>query len=83
VRYAYTGNVHDAAGGSTWCNECGNLLIGRDWYVLSQWNLTDEGRCTRCNTGCAGLYESPPGTWGAKRQPVRLKDFAGNSDGRR
>ena len=34
VRYAYTGNVHDAEGGSTYCHGCGGLLIGRDWYEL-------------------------------------------------
>jgi pyruvate formate lyase activating enzyme len=34
VRYAYTGNVHDAQGGSTWCHACGELLIARDWYQL-------------------------------------------------
>ena len=28
VRYVYTGNVHDRAGGSTWCHGCGALLIG-------------------------------------------------------
>src|SRR5215813_10607364 len=32
VRYVYTGNVHDRAGGSTWCHGCGALLIGRDWF---------------------------------------------------
>ncbi|HJQ78432.1 MAG TPA: AmmeMemoRadiSam system radical SAM enzyme [Lacipirellulaceae bacterium] len=39
VRYAYVGNVHDAAGDSTYCHACGQLLIGRDWYVLTKWNL--------------------------------------------
>ncbi|HID50243.1 MAG TPA: AmmeMemoRadiSam system radical SAM enzyme [Chromatiales bacterium] len=33
VRYAYTGNVHDEAGESTYCHSCGQKLIGRDWYV--------------------------------------------------
>ncbi|MCP4993744.1 MAG: AmmeMemoRadiSam system radical SAM enzyme, partial [Gammaproteobacteria bacterium] len=27
VRYAYTGNVHDPKGDSTWCHACGQLLI--------------------------------------------------------
>ena len=73
VRYAYTGNVHDFEGESTYCHKCGDILIGRDWYVLSTWNLTDEGHCTHCGTPCAGVFDGPPGTWGAKRQPVRLK----------
>jgi len=76
VRYAYTGNVHDAAGGSTFCHHCGELLIGRDWYVLGAWNLTADGRCGACGTRCAGVFETMPGTWGARRQPVRLRDYA-------
>ena len=31
VRHAYTGNVHDRQGESTWCHGCGALLIERDW----------------------------------------------------
>ncbi len=75
LRYAYTGNVHDEDGGSTYCHQCGRKLIGRDWYVLTDWNLTDGGLCLDCGTACPGLFESKPGSWGAKRQPVRLKDF--------
>jgi pyruvate formate lyase activating enzyme len=75
IRYAYTGNVHDEEGGSTYCQQCGSKLIGRDWYVMTAWNLTDDGRCKVCGTACAGVFDGPPGRWGAKRLPVRLKDF--------
>src|SRR3989454_894561 len=75
LRYAYTGNVHDEEGGSTYCHQCGSKLIGRDWYVMTAWNLTDDGRCKSCGTACAGVFDGPPGRWGAKRMPVRLKDF--------
>ncbi|MDA0832449.1 MAG: AmmeMemoRadiSam system radical SAM enzyme [Planctomycetota bacterium] len=77
VRYAYTGNVHDGTGGSTYCHVCGTRLIERDWYILGEWNLTDTGRCTACNTPCAGVFDGPPGSWGAKRQPVNLSAFPG------
>ncbi|MDH5178617.1 MAG: AmmeMemoRadiSam system radical SAM enzyme [Gammaproteobacteria bacterium] len=76
LHYVYTGNVHDKAGGSTWCHRCGEVLIGRDWYVLSDWNLTAEGQCKNCGTACAGVFERQPGHWGARRQPVRLADFS-------
>ena len=76
VRYAYTGNVHNIAGDSTYCHHCGELLIGRDWYVLGDWNLTADGKCAACGTPCAGVFEAGHGNWGAKRQPVRLRDFA-------
>ncbi len=72
VRYAYTGNVHDLEGGSTLCHACGATLIARDWYVLLEWNLTDDGRCARCGTACSGVFVGPPGRWGAKRMPVRI-----------
>ncbi|UCG85599.1 MAG: AmmeMemoRadiSam system radical SAM enzyme [Gemmatimonadota bacterium] len=72
VRYAYTGNVHDRAGGSTVCHQCGEVLVGRDWYVLCEWNLTDDGCCANCGTRCAGVFDGPAGTWGARRMPVRI-----------
>jgi pyruvate formate lyase activating enzyme len=76
LRYVYTGNVHDAEGGSTYCHSCGQKLIGRDWYELSDWNLTAEGKCNKCAAQCPGHFEARPGNWGAKRQPVRLAAFA-------
>ena len=72
VRYAYTGNVHDSRGGSTYCHGCGETLIGRDWYELSTWKLAADGRCANCGTRCAGVFDGPPGTWGRKRLPVRM-----------
>ena len=76
IRYAYTGNVHDEEGGSTYCHQCRRKVIGRDWYVMTEWHLTDDGLCMYCGTPCAGVFEAQPGNWGAKRLPVRLKDFA-------
>jgi pyruvate formate lyase activating enzyme len=72
VRYAYTGNVHNQQYDSTWCHACGTRLIQRDWYQLGEWNLTDDGHCTHCGARCAGVFDGPPGTWGARRQPVRM-----------
>jgi len=71
IRHVYTGNVHDRAGGSTWCPGCGTLLIERDWYELGAYNL-ENCRCRSCGCEIAGRFERQPGTWGARRQPVRL-----------
>jgi pyruvate formate lyase activating enzyme len=76
VNYAYTGNVHDVEGESTYCHSCHTRLIGRDWYVLSDWNLDEKGCCKKCGAVCAGVFEDKPGTWGDKRLPVQLKSFA-------
>ncbi|MDX1593573.1 MAG: AmmeMemoRadiSam system radical SAM enzyme [Gammaproteobacteria bacterium] len=73
LHHVYTGNVHDEAGGSTYCSSCGQKLIGRDWYVLGAWHLDAEGRCDRCGTPLAGVFEARPGHWGARRQPVRMR----------
>ena len=73
VRYAYTGNVHDRQGESTYCHHCGEVLIGRDWYQLSDWNLDAAGRCRQCATPCAGVFEAKAGSWGPKRLPVRIE----------
>jgi pyruvate formate lyase activating enzyme len=75
VQYAYTGNVHDPEGGSTWCHRCGALLIGRDGYELTAWNL-ERGACPGCGEPCSGIFEERPGHWGERRLPVRLRDFA-------
>jgi pyruvate formate lyase activating enzyme len=75
MRYAYTGNVHDTDGDTTYCHKCRNPLIVRDWYNLLKWNLID-GKCPKCATPLPGVLESKPGNWGARRQPVRLRDVA-------
>ena len=72
LRYVYTGNVHDAAGGSTWCPGCGARLIERDWYQLGEWRLDAEGRCRSCATVIPGRFEARPGAWGRRRLPVRF-----------
>jgi pyruvate formate lyase activating enzyme len=72
VRYAYTGNVSDPEGQSTWCHSCGALLIERDWYRLGAWNLTEDGRCAACGERCAGVFETQAGDWGERRLPVRI-----------
>ena len=72
VHYAYTGNVHDAEGGSTYCPKCGTRVIQRDWYELGEWALDAKGCCTKCHTRIAGVFDERPGTWGARRMPVRM-----------
>ena len=76
LRHVYTGNVHDPAGGSTWCHECGGLLIARDWYELGAWNLDAEGCCRNCGTALPGVFEPLPGEWGAQRRPIQLAAFS-------
>src|SRR5262249_60456651 len=78
LRYVYTGNIHDGAGQSTYCHGCGATLIGRDWYDLTAWNLSVDGRCADCSTACAGVFDAGHGTWGRRRQSVTVPPFDGS-----
>ena len=71
LHFVYTGNVHDAEGGSTWCPDCGKLLIERDWYVLGKWGLDEKGCCS-CGYRLPGVIEAHPGNWGNKRLPIHI-----------
>lgn len=77
LRHVYTGNVHDEEGGSTYCAGCGRRVIGRDWYVITSWDLTGEGCCRFCGSRCAGVFAGGHGTWGARRMPVTRGMLAG------
>ena len=76
IHYCYTGNIHDPVGGSTYCPGCGKQAIGRDWYEILGWNLTDHGHCRDCGTAIPGVFDGPPGTWGRRRMPVRIAESA-------
>ncbi len=70
VRYAYTGNVHDVAGQSTYCPACGQRVIERDWYAIGEYRLDDAGHCTSCGAAIPGRFDGPAGAWGRTRRPV-------------
>ncbi|MBS98540.1 MAG: AmmeMemoRadiSam system radical SAM enzyme [Oceanospirillaceae bacterium] len=72
LQFVYTGNVHDKAGGSTWCPECAARLVERDWYELGHWGLNDQGCCAQCGYQLPGIFEAEAGSWGARRKPIRL-----------
>lgn len=71
LKYVYTGNVHDREHGSTYCPGCGELLIGREWYNISEYNLKGS-ECGYCGTTIAGCFDKNPGNWGRKRSPVGI-----------
>lgn len=75
LHYVYTGNVHDKAGGSTYCPHCDQLLIERDWYILGQWALNENAKCSNCGHQLPGHFNPIPGDWGAKRMPVKMTPY--------
>ena len=76
LRHVYVGNVVDEDRASTWCPGCGTRLIGRSGYRITGWTLDANGRCRRCGTGCAGVFDGRPGRWGNRRMPVRLAAYS-------
>ncbi len=73
LHYVYTGNVHDEAGGSTYCPSCGKCVIQRDWYEIRAYALDAQGGCTHCGTRLAGRYAKFDKPFGRRRIPVRLE----------
>ena len=75
LKFVYVGNVNDVFNQSTWCPGCGELLIERNWYQLGQWNL-DGNACRKCGALIPGRFDKAPGTWGNRRQPIRISEYA-------
>jgi pyruvate formate lyase activating enzyme len=73
LHYVYTGNVHDAEGGTTYCPQCHHAAIVRDWYHIRHYDLTPQGSCPQCGTAIAGRFEQFSEPFGARRIPIRLK----------
>ncbi|MCK4609012.1 MAG: AmmeMemoRadiSam system radical SAM enzyme [Gammaproteobacteria bacterium] len=56
VRYAYTGNIYDVAGTSSYCHNCGKRIVERESYRISSYQLNAKGECKFCATPCAGRF---------------------------
>lgn len=76
IRFAYTGNLHDPEGQTTYCRTCDAVLIARNGYTLVSWRLAEGARCTACGTICDGVFEDRPGRWGSRRQPVSMERYS-------
>ncbi len=55
LKYVYTGNVWGLPGESTFCNECGAMLIDRRGFTVNE-NRLRQGRCPDCETPVAGIF---------------------------
>jgi pyruvate formate lyase activating enzyme len=73
LNYVYTGNVHDEAGGSTYCPACVRVVIARDWYEIRAYALDDDGACKSCGTRIPGRFQKFGKPFGPRRIPVRLE----------
>ncbi len=73
LNYVYTGNVHDADGGTTYCPGCHAPLIARDWYEFNDYRLDASGHCPHCGTAIAGRFQAFGQPFGARRIPVNMR----------
>ena len=48
LNYIYIGNANLSEGNNTYCPNCGNILIKRSGYTLSNYNITDDNLCKKC-----------------------------------
>jgi len=55
IKYCYLGNVYNPERQSTYCSNCKNLLIQRNWHSIKVENLLN-GLCKICNTKLPGKF---------------------------
>ena len=72
LHYVYTGNVHDAAGDTTYCPNCQHAVIVRDWYDIRHYDLTPQGACVQCGSSIAGRFGAYGKPFGPRRIPVNI-----------
>jgi pyruvate formate lyase activating enzyme len=72
LHYVYTGNIHDAEGGTTYCPKCHHATIVRDWYDIRHYDLAPQGACPECGTRIAGRFGDFKKPFGPQRVPVYM-----------
>jgi pyruvate formate lyase activating enzyme len=55
IKYCYVGNVHHTEGQTTYCPNCREKLIKRNWHSVFSNNLID-GKCRKCGEEIAGVF---------------------------
>ena len=55
IKYCYVGNVDDSKNQSTYCVNCGSLLIERNWHQTKIISL-EKDKCKRCGNVLPGIY---------------------------
>lgn len=55
IKYCYVGNVFNREGQTTYCPNCGEPLIIRDWHSVLD-NKLVNGKCYKCGKKIAGVF---------------------------
>ena len=57
IHYVYVGNIPGHEGNNTYCPMCKNIAIGRRGYMITEYNVTEEGKCKFCSHQIPGRWE--------------------------
>jgi pyruvate formate lyase activating enzyme len=55
IHFCYTGNVYDQEGQTTYCPQCKQPLIERNWHTVEK-NTLQDGHCPHCQYKIAGRF---------------------------
>ncbi|MCK5511384.1 MAG: AmmeMemoRadiSam system radical SAM enzyme [Thermodesulfovibrionia bacterium] len=55
LKYVYEGNVPGEGGENTYCHSCGELIIGRSGFFITE-NKIKDSRCFNCKTSIDGVF---------------------------
>jgi len=55
IKYCYVGNVNDTENQSTYCVNCGTVLIERNWHQTKFINF-NKGICKKCRNVLPGIF---------------------------
>ncbi|MFL7867206.1 MAG: AmmeMemoRadiSam system radical SAM enzyme [Anaerolineales bacterium] len=58
LRYVYAGNIPGRVDEyeSTFCPNCNHLVVRRTGYTITEYRLTEDGKCPSCGAEVAGLW---------------------------
>ncbi len=56
INFVYIGNVHEDNGSVTYCPQCQEKLIIRDWRTGIAQNLNQNAECLKCESKCPGKF---------------------------
>ena len=55
INYCYVGNVHNVEGQTTYCSNCNEPVIIRDWHSVLNIEIVN-GNCSNCGEKIAGVF---------------------------
>jgi len=55
IHYAYIGNVPGHPGNNTYCAHCGEMIIGRLGFAVTEYHIVD-GKCGYCGNPIPGVW---------------------------